>query len=565
MKAADCLRWLWRISRGWRGWICLDALCGCVRAAAMLGFIWTSKYLIDIATGSAEGSFRVYVPLLAGCMLVQLASGAAKARIGTRNEIRLRNELKYRIFTHLMESRWTGRDSFHTGDVMNRLDQDVAAVSGLVCISAPSAIATCVQLAGAFWLLARMDLRLALIIVALMPVAILLSKGFVRRLRRLTREIRMSDSKVQSHLQENLQHRTLISALEYTSKTTDELMSLQTDLQNKVMDRTDYSLFSRFMVQSGFAAGYLAVMLWGIYGLRNGSISFGVMAAFLQLVSQIQRPIVDLSRQVPGVVRVLTSVERLCELTDIPLEEQGDPVRLEGMQGVRFEDVTFTYPDGDSPVLDGFSHDFRPGSLTAVEGETGAGKSTMIRLITALLLPEKGRICLYDGKCSVTASPRTRCNIVYVPQGNTLISGTIRENLLLGNPDARDNELEDALHCAVADFVMELPDGLDTVCGESGAGLSEGQAQRIAIARGLLRPGGILLLDEPTSSLDPDTERELLGRLGKHVKNKTLIIITHRESVSSLCMETVHFTLNNHKTKTYDNRLFESQHRKTES
>lgn len=505
----------------------------------MLSFIWLSKYLIDIATGNASGSFRTLVPIMGGCMLIQLTLGAVRARIETRNEIRLRSELKYRLFTHLMESRWTGRDSFHTGDVINRLEEDVAAVTGLVCISAPSAMVTCIQMAGAFYLLADLDIRLALIVVALMPVAILLSKGFFRRMRSLTREIRASDSKVQSHLQENLQHRTLISALEYTSRTADELMSLQNELQNKVMDRTDYSLFSRFMVQAGFAAGYLAVMLWGIYGLRNGSISFGVMAAFLQLVSQVQRPIVELSRQVPGFVRVLTSVERICELTDIPLEEQGAPVRLDGIPGVRFEDVTFSYPDGEAPVLEGFSHDFKPGSLTAVVGETGVGKSTMTRLILALLLPEHGRITLYDGRTSVQASPMTRCNIVYIPQGNTLISGTVRDNLLLGNPDAGEEELQEALHTAAADFVFSLPQGLDTVCGEQGAGLSEGQAQRIAIARGLLRPGGIMLLDEPTSSLDSETELLMLKRLGKIAADRTVIIITHREAVCGLCSGTV--------------------------
>ncbi|MDD6252890.1 MAG: ABC transporter ATP-binding protein [Bacteroidales bacterium] len=539
MKTAECISWLWRISRGWRGYILLDTLCGCVRAASMLSFIWLSKYIIDIATGNATGRFRVLVPIMAGCMLVQLILGAVRARIETRTEIRLRSELRYRLFTHLMESRWTGRDSFHTGDVMNRLEEDVAAVTGLVCISVPSSIVTCIQLAGAFYLLANLDIRLALIVAALMPAAILLSKGFVRRMRRLTREIRVSDSKVQSHLQENLQHRTLISALEYTSKTADELMNLQTDLQNKVMDRTDYSLFSRFLVQAGFAAGYLAVMLWGIYGLRNGSISFGVMAAFLQLVSQIQRPIVDLSRQVPGFARVLTSIERLCELTDIPLEEQGAPVRFEGTPGVRFENVTFSYPDADAPVLDGFSCDFRPGSMTAVVGETGVGKSTMTRLILALLLPESGEITIYDRNSSVQASPMTRCNIVYIPQGNTLISGTVRDNLLLGNPDAREEELQEALHTAAADFVFSLPQGLDTVCGEQGAGLSEGQAQRIAIARGLLRPGGIMLLDEPTSSLDSETELLMLQRLGKVAAERTVIIITHREAVCELCGNTV--------------------------
>ena len=247
----------------------------------------------------------------------------------------------------------------------------------------------------------------------------------------------------------------------------------------------------------------------------------------------------ELSRKIPSFIRVFTSTERLAELTDMPLEQQGESQRLEGEIGVRFADVTFRYPEGKRDVLAGFSHDFMPGSLTAIVGETGAGKSTMMRLMLVLLLPGKGKVAFYNGSREITASPLTRCNVSYVPQGNTLLSGTIRDNLLMGNPDATDEELKAALHTAVADFVFSLPEGLDTRCGEQGSGISEGQAQRIAIARGLLRPGGVVLLDEPTSSLDGETERLLMERLAGQVHGKTLILITHREAMAQLCTEVV--------------------------
>ena len=194
------------------------------------------------------------------------------------------------------------------------------------------------------------------------------------------------------------------------------------------------------------------------------------------------------------------------------------------------ESLDFSYPDGEKKVLNGFTHNFLPGSLTVVIGETGTGKSTFLRLILALLSPDSGRIVFYNKRKEVDVSPLTRCNLSYVPQGNTLISGTIRDNLLMGNPNATDEELYVA---------YTLPDGLNTLCGEQGTGLSEGQAQRIAIARGLLRPGRILLLDEPTSALDEKTEKILLERLSEQVRNKTLILITHREMIAQLCSSMV--------------------------
>ena len=292
-------------------------------------------------------------------------------------------------------------------------------------------------------------------------------------------------------------------------------------------------------MQAGFAFGYLTAFAWGIYGLDAGTVTFGTLTAFLQLVSQVQRPVVELSRQMPSFISALTSVERIDELSSLPLEEQGSPVFLEDMAGVSLENVSFAYPDSEREVIKHFSHNFKPGSLTAVLGETGSGKSTLVRLMLALLQPAEGSIALYGGNHSVLASPLTRCNFVYVPQGNSLVSGSLRDNLSLGNPSATDSQMWEALHTAAADFARQLPQGLDTLCGEMGAGFSEGQAQRIAIARGLLRPGSIVLLDEPTSSLDADTEQVLLERLQRSIQGKTLIIITHQEKTARLCNEVV--------------------------
>ena len=539
MRIIDGIKWVWDASSGYRKLILLSMLCGMFRMAVSLAFVWLCKYVIDVATHQTAGSLSHGICLMVGCILLQLSLSAVSSRLYASTDVSLSNRMRSGLLTHLLKSRWNGRELFHSGDMLNRMEGDVSVVVRMMVGLFPSVGIVLSQLVGAAAFLLILDRRMAVVILLIMPVALVFSKLYMMKMRKITREIRETDSRVQSHMQENLQHRTLIAALERTPMILNTMDSLQLGLKRLVMQRNSYSVFSSVLVQAGFAFGYVVAFSWGVYGLNKGTVTFGMLTAFMQLVAQVQRPVVDLSKMVPSFINGLTSVERLNELYSLPLEEQGAPVQLAGPVGIRLEHVTFRYPGSEREVLHDFSHDFAPGSLTAVLGETGSGKSTLLRLLLALLQPAEGRILLYAGWEERTASPLTRGNFIYVPQGNTLVSGSLRHNLQLGNPEATDEQMYAALHTAAADFVADLSEGLDTPCGEKGEGLSEGQAQRIAIARGLLRSGSIILLDEPTSALDAETTRLLLQRLTEKVGSKTLILITHQEQTARLCSHTV--------------------------
>ena len=532
------VRWLWSHSVGARASILVNILLGTLTVGLNLLFIFLCKRLVDIATGVVAGSLGEYTVFVLAVVVLRLVVSTINVRVENLTNSKMNFIIRKGLYSNLLYAEWLGKEKRHTGDTVNRLESDVSTVTNVIASDFPQIFTTLVQLVAAIVFLCTMEWRLAALLVLITPLFILFSRIFVRRLREMTRGIRETESEVQSHLQESLQHRMVIQSMENEGRMEDRLDDLQDREYGQIKERTRFNVIARSMVGAAFSFGYIAAFLWGVYGISKGTLTYGVMTAFLQLVGQVQRPLVNLTRQIPGLIYSSTSIDRLMEMEDAPKEVAGDPVRLAGPAGIRVENLDYRYPDGKRMILKDLTFDFPPLSRTAIVGETGAGKSTLIRLMLALLKPVDGRVVLYDGAREVPASAATRCNLVYVPQGNTLFSGTVRENLRMGNPDATEEEMKAALETAVADFVFSLPDGMETRCGEGGAGLSEGQAQRIAIARGLLRPGSILLLDEFSSSLDPETEQKLMDNLTKKAAGKTMIFITHRERIAQLCERT---------------------------
>ena len=533
----EIVKWLWAAWKGNRFQAVLNMSLGLMGVVVSLSAVWAIHNAIDIASGVKPGSIYVGVGIMGLIVLCNFAINISVVWVKNILGVKARNRMQQRLLDRILRSEWHSKEKRHSGDVINRLLTDVGHVINFLTETMPNSVSTLALFIGAFIYLYSMDKKLSLIIVIMIPIVIVLSRFYMRKMRQLNKDVRAWDSKIQSVLTETVQNRRLIKIMESDDAMIDKLESTQSEYRDKIVKRTFFSVIANFVLNFGFSFGYLVAFLWSAIRLSNHTLTFGGMTAFLQLVNRVQGPAKNLTKLVPEFVYVLTSAERLMELEDNPLEEQGKPVYVKAPCGVRLNNISFSYEEGGK-VVDNLSFDFKPGSCTAILGETGAGKTTIVRMILALMFPQEGTVEIYNDKEVKQLTPRMRCNFVYVPQGNTLLSGTIRENLMLGKLDATEEEMKEALRMSCAEFVLDLPEGLETVCSESGGGLSEGQAQRIAIARALLRDRSIMLFDEATSALDPETEKNLLQNiLAKH--DKTIIFITHRPAVMEYCDQTL--------------------------
>lgn len=509
---------------------------GTAGVGVSLSSVVLSKRVIDVATHAAEGKMEF---LLVGLAILQVGSiglSIAASRFAVRYQTTLYNRLSLHYFSGILHAEWKAQQTYHSGDIMSRVGTDIGDIVQLMVRTFSQFLVTLFKLTGAIIYLFILDRRLTLVLVVIIPIVLLVSKLYFKKMRKLSVLIKESQSAVRQYFQESVQNAGIAKALHIEDRMEKELTKKQKTLLVHVLSHNRFHIFSNSVLSFGFAAGYLVAFSWGVYQLYGNEITFGTMTAFLQLVAMMQGPALGLAASIPTFIVAYTALERLYELETLP-KEQVDTSLVQPsfrIERITFSDIAFGYESGRQ-ILTHADFVFEQSKMTAIAGETGCGKTTVMRLILGLISPQQGKVIVSDNKYSFQMSPAFRQRIAYVPQGNYLFSGSIRENLSLGNPNADDAAMKEALRQAAADFVFTMPAGLDSELKESGKGLSGGQIQRLAIARALLHGGEVLLLDEATASLDEKTEEEVIASLKKNVKDKIVIVVTHRQRVIDVC------------------------------
>ena len=525
-------RWAWSISEGYRGRLLLYFVLELICIGLSLLFVYLSKKAVDVATSPGELPLKWLLIGIISSITLNVAIKGFSGRLLERIKLMLTLQLQRHMLDAQMLSVWRLIKNWHTGDIQIRIQTDCEEVANTIASTVLSFVLTIIQLLASVGFLWYMDPMLALMILAISPLFVF-SKIYFRKMRKLSKEVKEEESNFSKVLQENLRFRLLIRAMGIFPKRRAKLTASQQQLFMLKMRQINFSTYTQGAMKVAMNAGYLVAFIWGVYRLQSGQITFGTMTAFLQLVARIQSPILALIGYIPGFVRFRVSADRLLELQEGEIEPQVEQQRLNGTEELRIRDLSFRYED--KWVLQQLNLSLKVGEPTAIIGPSGKGKTTLIRLLLALLKAETGDITLVDSDGERSLEAKHRVNFAYIPQGNSLFSGTIRENLLLHVKEDSLLDIDKALWLACAEFVYDFPDGVDTLVGESGMGLSEGQAQRIAIARALMHDGDIWLFDEVTSALDRTTSDTLTHRLLEYGKHKICLFVTHDLNLADKC------------------------------
>lgn len=517
--------------------------------------VTVSKSLIDSAiSGDSDATIRWLIIMLA-ITLISMLSSPVTSFISTHSSTKLTQNIQRKIYQHIQCSDWLEQSKFHSVSLLTRVTSDVNNISSAILGTIPSLVSLTVTLVGSFYTLISWAPSIAFAAVFIGPFLILVGKYFSRKLKDLYKEAQEEDVKYRSFMQESIQNIMIVKTFCMEKINMHRLVEIQNNKYKIAMRNTKLSVMTSMSMSFCSSIAYFTIFTWGVLNIAKGVSTYGTFTGMLQLYSKVQAPFSSLASMIPGLISTIAAAERLMEIEAIPVEKMADEKELDDIGSLEvaldsisskvsstfnkpnivFDNVSFAYKANNN-ILNNINLTIDAGETIAFVGPSGEGKTTMIRLILSLINPTEGNILLSEGNLVKEINRNYRELISYVPQGNTLFSGSIRDNLKYGNPYASDDEIKAALKNACAlDFVNELEDGLDTMIGEKGVGISEGQAQRIAIARSFLRERPILILDEATSALDPETEVNVLKAVRELPTKPTCIIITHRPSALNIC------------------------------
>lgn len=537
-------KWMYQYAKRYKIAILFYILLGVVGTGMSLGGSVASKYLIDAVTGVDKRNIGYIVFLIIAMAILGVIIKAVSSRITAKISVKVNNEIQREVYDKIMTTDWLSMTKFHSGDLLNRLNSDVGTVSNSVLGWVPSLITKLAQFLGALGIILYYDPTMAALALLSAPVMLIFSKMLMTKMRFYNKKTREVSSDVMAFNEESFQNIQSIKSFDLIGLFSRRLIDMQEKYKDVYMDYNKFSIYtSSFMSLVGMMVSY-SCFGWGVYRLWSGAITYGTMTLFLQLSGSLTGTFSALVGLVPSAISATTSAGRLMAFFDLPHEEKIDDEKVKLVEkggldkglSVKLEDVMYNY-DENKVVFEEAYVEANPGEIVALVGPSGEGKTTMVRLLLGLINAKKGKAVVRDAfgvECKISAN--TRRFFAYVPQGNTIFSGTIGDNMRMVKENATDDEIVEALKAACAwDFVKQLPEGLESKVGERGGGFSEGQAQRLSIARALLRRSPILLLDEATSALDVYTEREVLRNIMDMGYARTCIVTTHRPSVLSMC------------------------------
>ena len=532
-------KWIYRQAKPYRGSILLYILLGVAAILLGLGSSIASKFLIDAVTGRS-GSIAAAAVCYGAFALVQILFQGVTRRISAVINVRAGNEIRAGVFARFLDVDWQASLDYHSGDLLSRVNSDVGTVSDSILGWIPSLITGLVQFIGSLAIILFYDPMMALIALLSAPVMMALSRTMFGKMREFGKDVRRAQADLIAFYEESLQNLQAIKSFSLHKRFTGRLHELQGMYRDVALDYNQFSIRIHLLLSiMGFAVSG-GCFAWGVYRLWSGYITFGTMTLFLQMAGLLSASFSSLVSLVPSAISATVAAGRIMTILDLPREEATLTEEAQNLLdnadkgvGIRVENVSFAYRS-EQPVLQDFSLQAAPDEIIGIVSPSGGGKTTLIRLLLGLIAPQSGTVLLESGDVSAPLQPGLRPLISYVAQEKVIFSGTVRSCLRLSDPTAEDEELEYALRLSCAwDFVSALPQGLDTPLGERGSGLSEGQIQRLAIARAILSPAPVMLLDEATSALDPETEKAVLR--GLLARQRTVVVTTHRPSVLTSC------------------------------